>query len=142
MNEIEQTFYNAFVDELVNPEHKLQYSQEIHEQAVIGIYVVDFIVNDKYIIEIDGHEHHKTKAQRYNDYQRERCLISMGYIVIRFTGSEVFVDPHGCAIESLRIINKLTSLNEDEAYESYLKIKRGGMITWQDQKNRDSTTSL
>jgi|LSQX01.2.fsa_nt_gb very-short-patch-repair endonuclease len=125
MNEIEKTFYDAFIDELVNPENKIQYSQEIHSQVVIGIYVVDFVVNDKYIIEIDGHEHHKTKAQRYQDYQRERYLISMGYIVIRFTGSEVFVDPHSCAIETLKTINKLTSLNDDESYEWYLKRKGG-----------------
>jgi very-short-patch-repair endonuclease len=126
MNEIEKTFYDAFIAELINPEQKLQCSQEIHEQVVVGIFVADFVINDKYIIEIDGHEWHKTKEQRYDDYRRERYLIRMGYIVIRFTGSEVFVDPRQCAIETLRLINDLTLLQLDEAYETYRKIEERG----------------
>ena len=121
MNEIEQMFYDAYIDESVNPEHRLQCSQEIKEQVVIGIFVVDFVINDKYIIEIDGHEWHKTKKQRYDDYKRERYLIRLGYIVIRFTGSEVFVDPRQCAVETLRLVNDLTLLQFDEAQEFYRK---------------------
>ena len=121
MNEIEKTFYDAFIAELINPEQKLQCSQEIQDQVVVGIFVADFVVNDKYIIEIDGHEWHKTKEQRYDDYRRERYLIRLGYIVIRFTGSEVFVDPRQCAVETLRLVNDLTLLQFDEAQEFYRK---------------------
>ena len=126
MNKIETIFYDAFIDELVNPEHKLQCSQEIKDQVPIGIHIADFVINDKYIIEIDGHEWHKTKEQRYDDYRRERYLIRMGYIVIRFTGSEVFVDPRQCAVETLRLVNDLTLLHLDEAYETYRKIEERG----------------
>jgi very-short-patch-repair endonuclease len=117
MNDIEQMFYDAFIDESVNPEHKLQCSQEIKDQVPIGIYIVDFLINDKFIVEIDGHEWHKTKAQRYDDYSRSRNLLRLGYTVIRFTGSEVFVDPRKCAVEMLRLVNDLTLLNLDEEYE-------------------------
>jgi very-short-patch-repair endonuclease len=123
MNQIEQMFYDAFIDESVNPEHKLQCSQEINDQVVIGIHIADFVINDKYIIEIDGHEWHKTKEQRYDDYRRERYLIGLGYIVIRFTGSEVFVDPRQCAVETLRLVNDLTLMQLDEAHETYWKIE-------------------
>ena len=129
MNEIEQKFYDAYIDESVNPDHKLQCSQHIKDQVVLGIYVADFVINDKYIIEIDGHEWHKTKEQRYDDYRRERYLIRMGYIVIRFTGSEVFVDPRQCAIETLRLINDLTILQIEEAFECYKKIKERGKLS-------------
>ena len=123
MNQIEQMFYDAFIDESVNPEHKLQCSQEINDQVVIGIHIADFVINDKYIIEIDGHEWHKTKEQRYDDYRRERYLIGLGYIVIRFTGSEVFVDPRQCAVETLRLVNDLTLMQLDEVHETYWKIE-------------------
>ena len=121
MNEIERKFYDAFINESVNPMHKLQCSQYIKDQVVIGNYVVDFLINDKFIVEIDGHEWHKTKEQRYDDYRRERYLIRLGYIVIRFTGSEVFVDPRQCAVETLRLVNDLTLLQFDEAQEFYRK---------------------
>jgi very-short-patch-repair endonuclease len=126
MNEIEKIFYDAFIDESVNPEHKLQCSQEIKDQVPIGIHIADFVINKKFIIEIDGHEWHKTKEQRYDDYRRERYLIGMGYIVLRFTGSEVFVNPHLCAVETLRIVTDLTMLQLDEAYECYRKIEERG----------------
>ncbi len=136
MNQIEKIFYDTYVGELINPEHKLQCSQEIQEQVVIGIFVVDFVINNKFIVEIDGHEHHKTKEQRYDDYRRERYLIRMGYIVLRFTGSEVFVNPQSCAVETLRLINDLTLLQLDEAYDTYRKARRGDGIAWLDQKNK------
>jgi very-short-patch-repair endonuclease len=123
MNQIEQMFYDAFIDESVNPEHKLQCSQEIREQVAVGIYVADFMINDKFIIEIDGHEFHKTKEQRYDDYRRERYLIRMGYIVVRFMGSEVFVNPRLCATETLRLVNDLTLLQLDEAHDTYRRLE-------------------
>jgi very-short-patch-repair endonuclease len=45
-------------------------------------------------IEIDGHEfHEKTKAQASSDRERDRHLQLNGYVVIRFTGSDVYRDP-------------------------------------------------
>lgn len=53
-----------------------------------------------YVIECDGHDfHEKTKKQAAHDKQRERALIAEGYTVIRFTGSEIYSDPHKCAEE-------------------------------------------
>ena len=128
MNEIEKNFYDAFIDESVNPEHKLQCSQHIKDQVVLGIYVADFVINDKYIVEIDGHEWHKTKEQRFSDYKRERHLTRMGFIVIRFMGSEIFSEPRWCAIETLRIVNDLTLLLLEDAYETYRNIREKGRM--------------
>ena len=51
-------------------------------------------------IECDGHDfHEKTKEQAKRDRQRERALTADGYIVVRFTGSEIFNDPYKCAEE-------------------------------------------
>lgn len=58
-----------------------------------------------FIIECDGHEfHEKTKRQAQKDKQRERNLISAGYTVIRFTGSEIYNNPYKCAKEVIKII--------------------------------------
>jgi very-short-patch-repair endonuclease len=121
MNEIEQMFYDAFIDEYVNPENKLCCSQEIEAQVVIGLYKVDFIINGKYVIEIDGHDYHKTKEQREYDYTRDRYLIKRGYVVIRFTGTEVFLQPDKCAVEALLMVDDL-SLTGD--YEEIMSCKQ------------------
>lgn len=78
---------------------------KIEAQKNIDMYRPDFIINNKYIIEIDGHDfHEKTKEQVRKDKQRERYLQSKGYIVIRFTGSEVYNNNHKCWYELLQII--------------------------------------
>ena len=62
-----------------------------------------------FAIECDGHDfHEKTKEQARKDKQRERALMADGYTVIRFTGSEIYQDPYGCAEEVyLLVLNKI-----------------------------------
>jgi len=120
MNKIEQLFYDAFID--------IGYQDDsIQAQVPIGIYVADFVLFNEEcvpaVVEIDGHEWHKTKEQRFADYKKERFFMSQGYVVIRFMGSEVFVNPISCAAETLRLINDLTLLQLDEAYEIYRKVE-------------------
>lgn len=72
----------------------------IHErQTKIGKYRVDFLctlykgTSQSYVIECDGHDfHEKTKEQAQYDKQRERFLVSQGYKVLRYTGSEIIND--------------------------------------------------
>lgn len=99
MNEIELLFYNAYMDE----ESDYAFACELRPQAVIGPYKVDFVCMNC-VIEIDGHEYHKTKEQRDHDYKRERYLLKNGYTPIRFTGTEVFLDPVSCARDASQII--------------------------------------
>lgn len=83
---------------------------ELEIQYPLGIYIIDFylwdeLTNQKYAIEIDGHEAHKTKEQRFNDYRRERFLMREGFKVIRFMGSEVYTDALGCVKELMKLID-------------------------------------
>jgi len=133
MNEIEEVFFHALYDELFEPQDR-DYEFVVEEgyievnhspskynniidsvvpQAPIEIYFADFLIKapwypmyylPDYIVEIDGHEAHKTKQQRHDDYERERFLMKKGYKVIRFTGSEVYVDARRCASETIKII--------------------------------------
>lgn len=73
-------------------------------QERIENYRVDFLVrfcplhnldaSKNIIIECDGHEwHEKTKEQAQKDKERDRTLTKLGYIVFRYTGSEIVDDP-------------------------------------------------
>lgn len=67
-------------------------------------YRVDFLfeVWDKtFCVEIDGHDFHSSKEQRGRDAKRDRELLAAGYPVLRFTGTEIYRDPEGCAEEAL-----------------------------------------
>lgn len=91
---IEEAFYNASQGRLkLQPQHK------------IGPYRVDFaVLHRMVVIELDGHEYHKTREQRTSDAQRQRYLEAHGWRVIRFTGSEVYKNPQACVDEAARLI--------------------------------------
>jgi very-short-patch-repair endonuclease len=76
-------------------------------QLEIGPYRVDFALPDyRTVIELDGHEYHKTKEQRTHDAKRERYLQENGWEVIRFTGSEIYKDTAGCVKQVVRILGR------------------------------------
>jgi len=75
--------------------------QEVIETETGGTYRVDialYLGGMKVGIECDGHEfHEKTKEQAKRDRQRERVLLKNGWMLMRFTGSEIYNDPLRCA---------------------------------------------
>jgi len=51
----------------------------------------------KIAIELDGHEfHEKTKEQASKDKARDRTLQGAGWVVLRFSGSDVYRDAYEC----------------------------------------------
>lgn len=78
----------------------------------LALDLVDHTCKD-FIIECDGHDfHEKTKEQAAADKQRERDFQSIGYTVIRFTGSEIYNNPYKCAEEVYRIVkNQLDQIS-------------------------------
>lgn len=128
MNEIETKFFNAYLEELKRFSYDAEYANNypyylwyLKPQEVIGIYKVDFLF-DEYVVEIDGHEFHKTKEQREYDYKRERYLMRNGYKVIRFMGTEVFLDPQKCVMEMIEMAGRFTKSREaiwNHGYQSY-----------------------
>lgn len=68
-------------------------------------YYDDTINNTKIVIECDGHEfHQKTKKQVEYDNERQLALQTAGYEVIRFSGSQIYKDPLGCAEKAYKYI--------------------------------------
>lgn len=96
----------------------------IEPQMPAGSYRVDFLVSSRFgaetiriAVECDGHDYHeKTKAQASRDKRRDRYLQREGYYVFRFTGSDIFNDPKGCAREVIGIVMDWISTRANEAY--------------------------
>lgn len=76
-------------------------------QGQILKYRVDFLFTvrvdgkeHQVVIECDGHDFHdRTKQQAQRDKSRDRDLANSGYIVIRFTGSEIYRRAPACGEE-------------------------------------------
>lgn len=82
-----------------------RHSISLIPQYKIGDYHVDFLVdNTNIVVECDGYDHHKTTEQIRSDYQRERFLQKQGYLVVRFSGTEINDNPDECCREISEII--------------------------------------
>lgn len=99
---VERLFHAAFQcfrDRLMVPQ-----SIRLLQQYHAGKYRLDFAAACQLgwiAIEIDGHEFHdRTKEQASRDRARDRDLMAMGFVVIRFTGSDVWNNPILCAKEA------------------------------------------
>lgn len=104
---IEANLYLAFIR--TTEEYKLV------SQYKIGNYIADFIVEEtNLVIECDGYDNHKTKEQIAHDCKRDRFMANEGYIVLRFTGSEINADPDGCANEIIESVKNICG----ESYEN------------------------
>lgn len=91
--------------------------------GVAGLGRVDFIIHAyadfarvddgrnptwrRLIVECDGHDfHEKTKEQVARDKSRDRAAALDGFEVFRFSGSELWRDPWGCASQVIEWANK------------------------------------
>lgn len=99
---IEEIFYNRLNSILsLLSDMKIKATPQVQ----IGKYRVDFLitgVEPPIVVECDGHEfHERTKEQANRDHRRDQDLQDLGYRVYRFTGSEIYRNPHKCAIRVL-----------------------------------------
>lgn len=87
----------------------------ITPQASIDSYEVDFCISlyarkkwSRFVIECDGHDfHEKTKEQAARDKRRDRVLVTEGFPVMRFTGSEIFRNPESCYEQVQSMVSKI-----------------------------------
>lgn len=142
MNKIEEIFYAAWTDYWDAYRKYGIRPIPIRAQVPCGGYIIDFVVyypfgtKTKIAVEIDGQETHKTKAQRLNDYARERFLMAKNMLVIRFTASEIYVDARDCVKEVMRIayqfeevIQTYTDAIYDEAFRLGADVASGRIHT-------------
>ena len=59
------------------------------------------------IVECDGHDFHdRSKEQASRDRERDRELKKLGYEVFRYTGSDIWKSPLGCATEAVQVLTR------------------------------------
>src|SRR5690606_354540 len=63
----------------------------IHHASIAGLEV-DFLIGDSLVVELDGGTH-KTPEAFERDRQRDALLVSLGYVVLRFTYDRVMHHP-------------------------------------------------
>lgn len=81
-------------------------------QGTDGRYRPDFLVfydGGAVVVELDGHDGHKTRDQRTRDTRRERWFQARGMTVMRFTGSEVYADVDVCVKSLLDVLRRSQS---------------------------------
>lgn len=62
------------------------------------------------IVELDGHDfHEKTKEQAARDKKRDRYLQSLGYRVLRYSGSEIWRAPGEAAHEAVSQLSRMVN---------------------------------
>lgn len=84
---------------------------ELEAQQWVGPYRPDFMIRmQRLVIELDGHDYHKTREQRTADASRQRYLQRQGWTVIRFTGSEIYRDVNQCVREVVEQISLLPAV--------------------------------
>lgn len=82
----------------------------LYPQAKIGPYTADFVLFHKHVgteepcnvvvVECDGHDfHEKTKQQASHDKKRDRFMQSRGFLIARFSGSDIWRDANACVSE-------------------------------------------
>ncbi len=97
------------------------------------------------IIECDGHDfHERTKEQAAKDRSRDRRSQQAGFVILRFTGSEIYNDPMRCAAEALGTLAELTG--DYEAPVGRLPVSERGVFAvdrgiWSDPDFADETFS-
>ena len=106
---IESPIEAMLLHEIFN-QHRMGYYtlRGIEPQYAVDKYRIDFAYPEyKLAVELDGHDYHKTKEQRSRDAKRDRKLNSIGWEVMRFTGSEIFKNAYECLDEiNCRIYSK------------------------------------
>ena len=112
--------YEFTTDELDKQDKGFKFVLSVIPQKKIGNYRVDFFLTLKQgseitelIVELDGHEfHEKNKHQRSYEKARDRFLISNGYKVFHYTGSDIVSKPHHIAYEVMKSLGSIYAKHE------------------------------
>lgn len=92
----------------------------VYQQMPLGKFRIDFGFAQpgtciRVAVELDGHEfHERNKKQAERDKSRDRAMQEEGWVVLRFTGSEVWRNPAGCVEQVLRFFRKETQITQEE----------------------------
>lgn len=81
----------------------------IISQYIIEPYRVDFLIKYnqlRLVVECDGKAFHTEPDQIHKDKERDEFLYKNGYVILRFTGSDIKNDKFGCLHKTMLEIEK------------------------------------
>jgi very-short-patch-repair endonuclease len=86
----------------------------IKTQYKIRNYRADFLLvswdGRAVVVECDGHDYHeRTKKQAAHDRKKDREVQAAGYMILRYTGSEIWKDPLECVGNAVQTLFKATN---------------------------------
>jgi very-short-patch-repair endonuclease len=64
----------------------------IRQQVILAGHPVDFLIGERLVVQVDGHAHHSSAADRGRDVRHDAELRLRGYTVLRFTYAQVLHD--------------------------------------------------
>lgn len=114
----------------------------IEPQKPVGPYTADFMIYSEswsredhcwyeppitptVVVECDGYEfHEKTKEQASHDKRRDREMQRRGYVVFRFSGSDIFNGSDSCATEVLEMCTSIREPSDKDLYRAEMVISR------------------
>lgn len=107
------------------PESHKWYFAYVFTQARIENFRVDFLIMGtglydgvSIVVECDGHAfHERTPEQASRDRQRDRRLQTLGYSVLRFTGSELYKRSFACVCEVARLMIEKSSYRDNTIFK-------------------------
>lgn len=108
----------------------------IKTQFKVNGYRADFLLvsntGQALLVECDGHDfHERTKEQAARDRKKDRDLQAAGFVVLRYTGSELWNQPLRCAGDAIATLMKTSSRVAPEGGFDLLK--------WFDEPQRETT---
>lgn len=109
-NDLGHKFFTKGIEKAESPIEVIAWFAIVHLIPVYGMYNftakcqwniagyrVDFFVthgDKRIVIECDGHEfHEKTKEQASSDKRKDRELQKLGFIILRYSGSDIVNNP-------------------------------------------------
>lgn len=101
---MERLIYIGWLEASVDNVGTLKGVFKLEAQKQIGDYRVDFLINDKLVVEVDGKTYHATVARFEADRRRDQILLEQGYVVARFTADQASREVAVTAEKILRII--------------------------------------
>lgn len=73
------------------------------------------------IVEVDGHEYHeRTKEQARRDRSRDRRMLELSWVPLRFTGQEIHQDARACARQAINFYFERQQKIMDRAFTEYM----------------------
>ncbi|WP_282118777.1 DUF559 domain-containing protein [Ruegeria atlantica] len=122
----ERAFLDAMIDEFdLKPKNGnlIGSGIQLNLQVPVARYRLDFLVNDRLIVEIDGAAYHSSPEAKKRDAERDADLVSEGYQVLRIPAKYPLYVPQEATLRVKEACEILQSRNREKRAELNREIR-------------------